>query len=141
MLETKIYQILPEEAIAIRKAVFVQEQGFVNEFDDIDQTAYHIVLFVEQKAVGTCRVFWNAERNSYVLGRVAVSKEYRGNEYGVSLVKAAEKLVCELKGKQLSLAAQVQAKAFYNKLGYIALEPEFLEEGCPHVWMGKTLGV
>ena len=31
-------------ARVIRQAVFVEEQGFANEFDAIDDSAYHVVL-------------------------------------------------------------------------------------------------
>ena len=44
-MEVKIYNNLPDEAKEIRLEVFVKEQGFEEEFDDIDETAAHIVLF------------------------------------------------------------------------------------------------
>ena len=34
MVYAKIYSTLPEEACYIREAVFVQEQGFFDEFDN-----------------------------------------------------------------------------------------------------------
>ena len=40
-----IYDTLPDEAAEIRRAVFVEEQGFHNEFDEIDKRAKHIVLY------------------------------------------------------------------------------------------------
>ena len=43
-MEVSIYSELPDEARAIRQAVFVEEQGFQEEFDDIDNTeAAHLV--------------------------------------------------------------------------------------------------
>ena len=33
------------DARLIRQQVFVEEQGFVNEFDDIDHEAYHCLLY------------------------------------------------------------------------------------------------
>ena len=41
-MEIKIYNQLPDEAKEIRLEVFVKEQGFEEEFDDIDETAAHI---------------------------------------------------------------------------------------------------
>ena len=35
-MEHKTYSTLPPEAILIRREVFMEEQGFQNEFDDID---------------------------------------------------------------------------------------------------------
>ena len=37
------------------------------------------------------------------------------------------------------LAAQLQARGFYEKQGYAAFGDVFYEEHCPHVWMCKTL--
>ena len=37
MLTVKLYEQLPEEAVRIRKEVFMDEQGFCNEFDEIDK--------------------------------------------------------------------------------------------------------
>ena len=34
-MEIKLYSTLPSEAVKIRKLVFVEEQGFKNEFDEI----------------------------------------------------------------------------------------------------------
>ena len=53
----KCYDRLPEEAKAIRTAVFVGEQGFETEFDDIDDVARHIVMYDGERAVATCRYY------------------------------------------------------------------------------------
>ena len=36
--KVEIYSELPDEAKAIRQAVFVEEQGFQEEFDELDNT-------------------------------------------------------------------------------------------------------
>lgn len=41
------YNTLPPEAAAIRQAVFVEEQGFQEEFDAIDRHALHLLLFAD----------------------------------------------------------------------------------------------
>ena len=41
----KIYDEIPEEAKTIREAVFIKEQGFKDEFDEIDDVAKHVLLF------------------------------------------------------------------------------------------------
>lgn len=139
MLVWKAYKNLPDEAVEIRKEVFMDEQGFTEEFDEIDNFAHHLVLLQDDYPVGTCRYFWNKEMNQFVLGRVAVRKPYRGNAYGVQLVKKAEEEVRAIGCAKLFLAAQVRAKAFYEKLGYEITGEVFLEEDCPHVWMCKDV--
>ena len=44
MLHMEVYPALPTEAASIRKEVFMEEQGFVEEFDEIDHQARHIVV-------------------------------------------------------------------------------------------------
>ena len=46
------YDALPPEAAAIRQAVFVEEQGFQEEFDAIDRHALHLLLFADGRPVG-----------------------------------------------------------------------------------------
>lgn len=139
MLECRQYTKLPREAAQIRQEIFVEEQGFAVEFDEIDPISRHIVLFEDGTPAGTCRVYWNSSKNSHVIGRVAVRKEFRGRSFGGQLLQEAEQLVRSLQGKTLCLAAQVRVKAFYEKYGYTEAGEHFLDEGCPHVWMYKTL--
>jgi len=42
---TKKYNYLSEDVIRIRQTVFMEEQGFQNEFDEVDKTATHIVMY------------------------------------------------------------------------------------------------
>ena len=113
--------------------------GVCGGFDEIDHQARHIVVFNGEVPVGTCRFYWDQERNSYVLGRVAVRKAFRGQSLGLMLVQECEKQVIASKANKLFLAARVRVKEFYEKQGYTATGQEFLEEYCPHIWMYKTL--
>ncbi len=134
------YEQFPECAKEIREAVFVKEQGFRDEFDETDASAVHIVVFDNAGVpVGTCRVFWNEERASYILGRLAVLKEHRGERLGSLIVREAEQYVQKTGQAQLALHAQCTASAFYEKLGYTAFGEIEEEQGCPHVWMKKSV--
>lgn len=91
ILQVKIYDELPLEAKKIREDVFVKEQGFNEEFDIIDKTAKHILISENNIPVATCRIFYSKERNSYIIGRIAVCKQSRGKKYGVRLLEYAER--------------------------------------------------
>lgn len=138
-MEVKIFKGLPEEAKKIRTKVFMEEQGFCNEFDGIDNISIHIVLFELSEPVATCRIYYSEERQCYVIGRLAVLMDYRGKDVGRKLLKAAEKEILDRNGKVAELSAQVRASAFYEKNGYFSLEDVHVDEGCPHVWMRKEL--
>ena len=44
-MEVKVYDYLQEDAMNIRRNVFMSEQGYKNEFDEIDNRALHIVIY------------------------------------------------------------------------------------------------
>ena len=140
-MKIKIYEKnLPDSAKIIRQVVFEKEQGFVDEFDETDDIATHFVTFDEdEKPIATCRVFRDSTENSYILGRLAVRKEYRHQNIGSLIMQEAEKYVYNIGGKSIALHAQCQAAGFYNKQGFEQFGNIDDEQGCPHMWMKKTL--
>lgn len=138
-MEITIYNSLPECARAIRQAVFVEEQGFQEEFDETDAVAVHLMAFDGERPAGTCRVFRDGQMGSYILGRLAVVKEYRGKGLGSRMLQVAEEYVREQGGEQLALHAQCQAAAFYEKQGFAQSGGIEEEQGCPHIWMKKRV--
>ena len=136
-MDTKMYTALPQEAKDIRIEVFMKEQGFENEFDDIDDMSHHIVVFDEEKPIGTCRFF--KENDHYTIGRVAVLKEYRNQHIGNVLLESAEKEIKKLNGALIVVHAQVRVSPFYERQGYIQFGQIDDDEGVPHMWMKKRI--
>ena len=87
------------------------------------------------------RFFFSEERNCYVIGRIAVRKEFRGKRYGEKMLQGAEKAVRDLGGEVVELSAQCRVTDFYNKQGYTGLNDIHMDEDCPHTWMRKNLAV
>lgn len=131
-MEVKIFKELTTEAKMIRTKVFMEEQGFHNEFDEKDRISIHIVLFELSKPVATCRIYYSGERQCYVIGRLAVLMDYRGKDVGSRLLKVAEKEIVDRNGKVAELSAQARESAFYEKNGYFSLKDVYVDEGCPH---------
>lgn len=123
----------------VRENVFMQEQGFQNEFDDTDNTCWHLALTADGKTVGCARIFPDKDGLWHV-GRVAVIKEYRGCHLGSAIMDAVEKKVAQLGGKGMVLSAQCQAVGFYQKNGYQVTSQPYMDEHCPHQDMVKMLG-
>ena len=138
-MRVQIYDHLPEEAKQIREEVFMEEQGFQIEFDDIDGKATHLVLFDGERPVATCRFFPLDEEGFYSIGRVAVPKEYRGKHLGKETMLAAEECIRKQGGTAVKLSGQLQAAVFYEKLGYTRYGDVYPDEGCPHIALKKTL--
>ncbi|MBP0956158.1 MAG: GNAT family N-acetyltransferase [Oscillospiraceae bacterium] len=127
------------EAAEIRKAVFIDEQGFENEFDEIDEYAFHAVLFSEDNLPAACGRLYLSEGNRFIIGRIAVLKPFRKMGLGEKIVMALENKARELGGTEMELSAQVRAKGFYEKLGYSPFGEEYFDEYCPHIAMRKNL--
>lgn len=138
-MKTILYDKLPAEAKDIRTEVFMKEQGFHNEFDDIDRISKHLVMFDGGKGVATCRVFWDEKEQCYDIGRVAVVKEYREQGIGEKMMLSAEQCIQSVGGKEAVLSGQVRVVPFYEKMGYKRQGEEYLDEGCPHVKLKKEL--
>lgn len=121
----------------IREEVFLTEQGFSTEYDDIDKIAYHFIVYDGEKPIATARLYGN--ENPYHIGRVAVIREYRGKRIGAYVMNEVEKLAKEQGISSLVLSAQVRASDFYRKCGYKEFGNEYMDEFCPHIDMMKVL--
>ncbi|HIU98341.1 MAG TPA: GNAT family N-acetyltransferase [Candidatus Limadaptatus stercoripullorum] len=130
--------VLPEEARLLRTLIFIEEQGFVREFDDLDDAAVHIVAFGGDKPIGTCRYYPRSD-GSYAIGRIAVAREYRGKGVGSALVLEAERRVALLGAKITVVSAQLRAAGFYRSLGYTEQGSPYPEEHVPHILMVKGI--
>ena len=130
----------PDEAMQIRQTVFVDEQKFVDEFDEIDKTATHFVLFEKDKPIGCARAYRDSEdKTAYHIGRMAVLKEYRGMHLGEKIMTYAEEELKKQGAKKITLSSQMRAKGFYQSLGYQAYGDKYYDQYCPHIAMKKTL--
>ena len=154
------------DAIAIRKKVFVEEQGFKNEFDDIDPRAWHLVLYIGSVPAATGRLFdrGNDDRAKdkesadgpdsnessvrlnkkesgirMILGRIAVIQEYRGRSLGGKVMAELEKTAKENGTEDVEVSAQERVRPFYEKLGYTAVGDVYYDEFCPHIRMVKSI--
>ncbi|KUN19258.1 acetyltransferase [Streptomyces antibioticus] len=139
-----------ELCFAVRKQVFVVEQGVPQdlEYDAYDAVAVHVLAVRDDgTALGTGRLLYGAEAAEKVggdltlgsLGRLAVAEEARGLGVGVALVRAIEDAARARGLAAVDLHAQTHALGFYERLGYEAYGPEYLEAGIPHQGMRRAL--
>ena len=133
------YATLPAQAERIRTEVFVEEQGFSNEFDEIDGSAIHLICYDDEIPIATCRIFYKDEMQSYVVGRIAVIRARRGEGIGAALLAGAEDYIRQKGGQSVMLLAQLRASGFYEKSGYKKQGEICMDEGCAHIWMRKEL--
>lgn len=139
IMRSKTYDYLHTDVRAIRTAVFVEEQGFVHEFDETDERCQFIVLYDGDAPAATGRFFPGEQEREYVIGRVAVMKDYRGRGLGRQVVEEAERIIRKLGASSVMLSAQVRARGFYESMGYRTEGDIYLDEYCQHVTMRKKL--
>ena len=131
----------PAESIAIRRRVFIEEQG-VPEADELDGREAECVHFLARDAQG--RAIGCARLRPYgaqhKVERVAVLPELRGGGLGRDLMSAVEAHAHSAGARDLVLHAQASVVVFYERLGWQSFGPRFDEAGIEHQKMGKTLG-
>jgi predicted GNAT family N-acyltransferase len=135
-LKLTAYEAAKPEIQSIRQIVFQQEQDVdpALDFDGLDDSAAHIVAYVDNQAVATARIRQLSDR-TLKLERMAVLAAHRGKGIGQQMVKLAIAEGDRQKAPQVKLNAQIQAKAFYEKLGFSAYGEEFEDAGIPHIEM------
>ena len=125
--------------LKIRQEVFIVEQKcFYLGCDDLDQKSIHFLGFRNGFLVCYMRVFNNKKVNTWVLGRILVSKKYRNLGLGIDLMnKVLEFLSYDKSNYFLEMSAQTYLINFYKKFNFKIEGDEYLDAGVPHVKMIK----
>ena len=119
----------------VRAIVFMEEQGIscAEEMDGYDHCALHVLGEVDGEPVACGRIRFLPEGAR--LQRLAVRRAWRGQGIGGKLLDfmIGE---CRLYGfHRFFLHAQTRARGFYERRGFTACGPEFMEAGIPHIHM------
>ena len=118
---------------ALRRCVFIEEQGVseADEIDDMDGEAIHLLAVVADRPVGTARLLLQGDTGK--IGRVCVLAEARGADIGAALIRAAVADLAAMPGiSRAKLGAQVHALGFYERLGFAAVGPVYMDAGIEH---------
>ncbi len=150
-----------EDAKMVRERVFMDEQGFENEFEALDEdpTCVHVTAYEDDACIGCARMFpADAEGQVFelvldedeaandadapirwIFGRLAVLPEARKGGIGSSILEECERVAKERGVDEMHLHAQCAVTPFYAKAGYEPYGPIELDEGVEHRWMRKVL--
>ncbi|WBU55961.1 GNAT family N-acetyltransferase [Paracoccus sediminicola] len=124
----------------LRRVVFIEEQGVseAEEWDGRDGEALHVLGWIGDRPVGTARMLIDGEAGK--IGRVCVLPAARGTGAGAAIMREALDILRARGVKKAKLASQKSAIGFYEKLGFTAYGPEFLDANIPHRDMVLELG-
>ena len=124
----------------VRYQVFQCEQQVAPEleFDGMDETATHLMAYLNNIPVGTTRI--RSLSNTLVkIERVAVLSQHRGLGIGRQLMDMAIAHIRHQGIPEIKINAQTHARKFYDKLGFEQQGDEFDEAGIPHIEMRLKL--
>lgn len=132
-------------SFAVRIKVFVDEQGVppeleIDEKELPEERFVHFLALADGVPAGTVRMK-EFEKGAVKLQRLAVLKEYRKQHIGAALVKAVEQEALRQGYRTVVLDGQVQARPFYERLGYTVQNENEILYDCdiPHLRMQKHL--
>lgn len=134
------------DVLYIRKRVFGDELGILgmSTEDEYDENAYFGIVYKMEvskdnnneieHAVAAGRLIKQGI-NDYKIGRISVLKEERGKQYGDMLVKMLIHKGFDLGANKIFVGAQAHAIGFYETIGFISCNENYIEHGEQHVLM------
>jgi len=132
-------QLTTEELYEILKSraeVFLLEQGIVcQDLDDMDYESRHYFFSSGKRVIAYLRAFVSDKENSVVkIGRVLTLEHRKG--LGSELMKRSiADIQKSFNCRKICVHAQKQAVGFYEKMGFVSVSDEYLEEGIVHITM------
>ncbi|MFC5996314.1 MSMEG_0567/Sll0786 family nitrogen starvation N-acetyltransferase [Pseudonocardia hispaniensis] len=131
---------------AIRRSVFVQEQGVFAEHDhdsrDEHPATLHVIGLVDGVPGGVVRLFPLDPDNpsgDWQGDRLAVLPEFRTSGLGRPLVRFAVATAARLGGHRMIAHVQLANRTFFRRLGWVPRSEPELYVGIPHVLMDIDL--
>jgi ElaA protein len=133
--------LTPQELYSIhrlRNEVFVVEQQCIyQDADNKDPHSYHVMLYDAKGLAAYSRIVpAGISFKELSIGRVVTAPHARGTGAGKKIMQEAIKQCYRLFGNvPIRIGAQLYAKEFYNKLGFIQSGDVYDEDGIPHIEM------
>jgi predicted GNAT family N-acyltransferase len=139
IVEIQATDPLMSAVYALRHDVFVVEQGVPKELevDEDDKVAVHLAALSDGHVIGTLRILRHGRTAK--IGRMAVSASSRKEGIGRDLMEFAATIASRRGADEIILGAQLTAREFYKRLGYVEEGAVFDDAGIPHVMMRKKL--
>lgn len=124
------------ELADIRRRVFIDEQQVPEEleWDGLDADATHVIAHQGEAAIACGRLLADGH-----IGRMAVLPTWREQGIGRRVLDTLIDAACARGDAEVFLHAQTNAIGFYEKAGFIAEGPAFMDAGIPHRTMRRTL--
>ena len=125
----------------LRQNVFIiEQQSIYADLDNCDQQAIHFCCWgtdaLQEHLVGYARYRYLDSKNVCVIERVVMTQAARGKGIASQLMHM---MVTEIRSQyssaKVSLSAQVEAQAFYQRFGFVAVGDSYDDGGIEHISM------
>lgn len=126
------------EILRARENIFTHEKGMhCHDIDGCDYNSLHIFLTEQSRLIAYLRVS-DLGCGNVKIGRVLTLTHGMG--HGRALMTGAMSAIREkLQAGKITVHAQCDAVPFYEKMGFLRISEEYLEEGVPHITMEINL--
>ena len=116
------------------RQIFLLEQRIIcQDLDNKDYESLHCFFVDKERVIAYLRAFCSGD-GVVTIGRVLTLEHKKG--LGSELMKKSiDAIKKEFDCKKITVHAQKQAVGFYEKMGFLTVSDEFLEEGVPHLTM------
>jgi predicted GNAT family N-acyltransferase len=128
-------------ALGVREEVFCREQGVprAEELDGLDDDAMHLLALRPDGATVIATLRLRMQGGDAKIGRVAVERDWRRRGIASRMLRLALERAGERGCARARLAAQLEATALYEQVGFAVESEPFQQAGIMHVWMGRAL--
>jgi len=102
----------------IRKNVFYNELNLDCEFvsDIFDEFSFNVVLYEDEKAVGTGRLIFNDGK--YSIDKICVLSEYRGKSFGELIIRMLIRKAVTIGADKTYSILNKKYKLLFDKVGF-----------------------
>jgi predicted GNAT family N-acyltransferase len=128
------------EVAALRTRVFVVEQGVPPEIeqDAADATAVHVLSRDDSGRVAATGRLLVSGRTAGI-GRMATDASVRRRGHATAVLAELHRQAVQRGVTEVELHAQLSARGFYERAGYVAVGEEYEEAGIAHITMRRGL--
>lgn len=131
-----------KQVIDLRYNIFFRPYNFGLDkvYDSLEKEATHLVCAHGSEVLGYGRLTFEDDENA-VVSQLVVKENFQRQGIGKGILNYLMSFSQEKGYKKIILSAKVEAKGFYEKLGFVSEGDEFPSKktGLPHIKMVKSL--